>query len=238
MTWLYSPRLHRYNFVSKLSLSLLLVCALSVHGAQSSQNKSPSKSANKNTAKLFSWVDEHGQVHYGDRMPAEAAGQEHRLINQQGITVQIKPREKTAEEKRAVAEQLELAKKAEKQKQLQARYDKNLLDMYANETELDKSFNDKSAPILARIKLNNEKIAQNQKQIAELTTKAGQIELSGKQIPPDIFTQMKTLQDEIVKAHDAIAGFTNDIAALRKATDLDLERYRQLKSDLVTKSEP
>ncbi len=38
-------------------------------------------------AKMYKWVDEFGQTHFGDKIPAQYLDKEHREINDQGATL-------------------------------------------------------------------------------------------------------------------------------------------------------
>lgn len=49
-------------------------------------------------AGLNKWVDEKGQVHYGDRVPAKYLTKEHSLLSEQGVTLRTSEAHKTEEE--------------------------------------------------------------------------------------------------------------------------------------------
>jgi hypothetical protein len=57
--------------------------------------------------KLYKWIDESGQVRYGDRVPPEYAKRRNETLNSQGIVVETKAAQKTkeqlAEERRIAA---------------------------------------------------------------------------------------------------------------------------------------
>ena len=73
---------------------------------------------------MYKWVDDEGEVHYGDSVPPEFSDKERRKINEQGRTVKVfeaaKTPEEIAEEKRLEAlrlEQLQQARSTGKKRQ-------------------------------------------------------------------------------------------------------------------------
>ncbi len=87
-------------------------------------------------AKLYKWVDENGQVHYGDKVPPKYLKTERQELNEQGALVKKYDRAMTAEEKaekrRLEAEQ----RKRENEKRAQALRDRVLTDTYTTERDL------------------------------------------------------------------------------------------------------
>ncbi len=88
-------------------------------------------------AKMYKWVDEKGEVHYGDTVPPQYANQGREELSKKG-TVLKKTEGALTPEQRQAKEAEEAQKKAEQQKALeQKRRDKALLNTYTNEKEID-----------------------------------------------------------------------------------------------------
>ena len=64
--------------------------------------------AQTNQRAAYRWVDENGVVHYGDRVPTDAAELEKQIVNDAGVTVDVMRGKKTEEELAAERRQLEL----------------------------------------------------------------------------------------------------------------------------------
>ena len=58
---------------------------------------------------VYRWVDENGQVHYGDSIPAEAADLEKQVVNATGVPLDTLRGKRTAEEIAEEMRQAELA---------------------------------------------------------------------------------------------------------------------------------
>ena len=101
---------------SKMLLAFALPLALSSMAAE---------------AKLYKWVDQNGETHYGQTIPPEYADQKKVQINKEGMEIQQGQAPKAAPGKPAAP-----VKKTPEQIQ-QERYDNMLLATYANEGEID-----------------------------------------------------------------------------------------------------
>src|SRR5208283_5047691 len=88
-------------------------------------------SADTTGRKLYKWVDEHGETHYGDRIPPEYASQEQHIVNSLGIETSHIDAQRTPEQ---------LA--AEEQRKLEveqaAMRDRNLLNTYGSVAEIER----------------------------------------------------------------------------------------------------
>ena len=83
--------------------------------------------------KLYRWVDENGQVHYGDKIPPQYADQDRDVLNQRGVAVGREEGAETPEEARARMEQEKAAKALEER----AQRDRMLLQTYQNVDEIE-----------------------------------------------------------------------------------------------------
>ena len=81
----------------------------------------------------YTWVDDEGVRHYGDKIPAEYADKDKGVVNEHGVVVREIEGKKTEEELEAerIAAELEL------QRELQKRADRALLATYQNVGEIE-----------------------------------------------------------------------------------------------------
>ena len=83
--------------------------------------------------KLYRWVDENGQVHYGDKVPPEYADQDRDVLNKRGVAVGREEGTETPEEARARLQQEQAAQALEER----AQRDRMLLQTYQNVDEIE-----------------------------------------------------------------------------------------------------
>ena len=82
--------------------------------------------------RVYRWVDEDGQTHYGDSIPPEYSDLPKQVLNEHAVTVERLEGRKTEEQLAAEAKAREL----EMQKELQLRADKALLATYLSVEEI------------------------------------------------------------------------------------------------------
>ena len=82
--------------------------------------------------RVYKWVDENGQIHYGDSIPPEFSDLPKQVLNDHGVTVDRLEGRKTPEQVAAEKRAKELAL----QKELQNRADKALLQTYLSVDEI------------------------------------------------------------------------------------------------------
>ena len=88
--------------------------------------------ASADEGKVFRWVDDAGQIHYGDSIPAEYAELPKDILNEHGIAVDLLEGKKSPEE--LEAERLETERMVARDKQLRA--DQALLATYLTVEEI------------------------------------------------------------------------------------------------------
>ena len=95
------------------------------------------------THKVYKWVDEQGEVHYGDRIPPEYAAQAHGVINGQGVEVEHTDAQKSAE-------QLALEEQKKLDAEERANRDRNLLTTYGSVQEIEHLRDQRLSPCATR----------------------------------------------------------------------------------------
>ncbi|HCA26453.1 MAG TPA: hypothetical protein DEP05_02210, partial [Betaproteobacteria bacterium] len=95
-------------------------------------------------ARMYKWVDDKGDVHYGDTIPPQFSSQAASELNQRGIVVKKPGAALTSE-------QIKAREAARKQAKAQARRDRALLATYVNEQEIDRARDRRLRQIQQRI---------------------------------------------------------------------------------------
>ncbi len=181
--------------------------------------------------KLYKWVDENGKVHYGDRIPPEYAKRERKTLNEQGVTVDVKERAKTAEE---IAERDRLAKEAAEQERLrkqQAAKDRILLDTFSNEDEMIMTRNGKVDAIGAIIRVTNGRIDKLRNRLGELTAEAAQMERGGKAVPARLHDEIASTKQQIRDNESYIAQKEQEQQEIRAKYEVDIQRFREIMAE-------
>lgn len=184
--------------------------------------------------KLYRWVDENGTVHYGDSIPPQYAKTERQVINEQGVTVETMPAEKSAEE-RAREEQQQTAREIERQRAGEtAQRDAILLNTYLSVEEIEDLRNRRVEILDGQIRVAELYLENLREKLKKLQADASRFQPynSDPNAPPihdwlakelsntlnSILIYEKTLEDTRVQQMELVAKF-----------DADIDRFKTLK---------
>jgi hypothetical protein len=188
-------------------------------------------------AKMYKWVDDNGQIHFGDRIPPQYLVKEHEELNQQGVVTRYREAAKTpqqlAEEKRLEEER----KKAEIIAKRKKQRDQVLLDTYTTERDLIVARDSRLDAVDSQIRLAVSIIKDSNNKIEAMERQIAQIKASNRDVPADMYKridiekQQVTLQSRVMKDHkkhrDEISVQFNDY----------IERFQALKAEQKVRRE-
>ena len=158
-------------------------------------------------AKMYKWVDEDGQMHFGDKIPPKYLVKKHDELNEQGIVIKHREAAKTAEEK---AEEKRKIKELEKQKELaqkKKQRDRVLLDTYTTERDLIVARDSRIDAVDSQIRLAESIINDSKNKIVSMERQVTQIKASSRQVPDDLYRridiekQQVKVQQGVMKTH-------------------------------------
>lgn len=124
--------------------------------------------AHSTAGKLYRWVDEDGNVHFTDRMPADATKQEHSVMDESGYVLENK---ETLEQERAQraereAKRAEEARKAEEMRRVreeQRRSDRIITQTFATERDIHMTRDNRVEAVEVQIRILDHGIERLQK---------------------------------------------------------------------------
>jgi len=180
--------------------------------------------------RIYKWVDETGEIQYGDRVPPRYATTERSVINDQGRTVKVYEAPKSPEEK---AEAQALVKQQTEEKKIaeqQAVHDHSLFSTYSSEEDMLLARDSKVSSVETLIQLTKSRIDSMQKRLNELTNEAAEFERSGKKLPGGLVNQMKIIREQILQNEAFVKTKENEKEQIASKFDADIKRYRELTS--------
>lgn len=181
-------------------------------------------------AKLYKWVDEHGEVHYTDKVPPQAAARGHKELDQRGLTVEQVEAAKSADE---LAREQELKRLRAEQESLlreQKAKDETLLRTYRTEDEIAMTRNGKLASIDAKVRAMLNEIKSLKERLSRLQTEAATLELSGKQADENLTARIDKTRRQIETAYAEMVRREQEKEVVNAEFDKDLARYRVLRN--------
>ena len=148
-------------------------------------------------AKMYKWVDENGQMHFGDKIPQQYQAKAHDELNEHGMKVKHKDAEKTAQEK-AEDQRLENERKAailaeKKKRQL----DRVLLDAYDSEQDLIVARDSRLDAVASQVQLSEAIINESNKKIESMEKRVAKIKVSGREVPNNLYESIESEKQQV-----------------------------------------
>lgn len=148
-------------------------------------------------AKMYKWVDENGQMHFGDKIPQKYKVKEHEELNDRGVSTKhltaTKSPEEIAEERRLEKERQKVALAEEKQKKL----DRELLDIYSTERDLVMARDSRLDAIATQVQMSEVIIQASNKKIESMEKQVVNIKASKRKVPIDLYNRIDSEKQEI-----------------------------------------
>ena len=183
-------------------------------------------------AGLNKWVDENGQVHYGDRVPAKYLNQQREQLNEQGIVVERHKAAKSQDE--LDQEKAEQARKAEEEKQrLIAKRkadlrDRVLLDTFTTEADLVHAREARVEAVDTQILLTETIIKDQDKKLENLKQRITNIEKSGRIVPENLPKELDSVSRQLETHYQFVEAKNDEKQKIIEKFDGDIKRFREL----------
>ena len=182
-------------------------------------------------ARLYKWVDENGETHYGDSIPPQYQKKKHKVMSEHGQTLKTRDALPTPEEM-AAAEKLKKEQQArDKLIREQKQRDRVLLDTYTTERDLTAARDARVEAVDSQIQLSQSIIADAQNKLDLTEKRITQIKAQNKKVPQHLFEKMASEQ-KALKTHKRIAaGHVEKRAKVVEQFDGYIARFRELKAE-------
>jgi hypothetical protein len=186
--------------------------------------------AEKSTT-TYKWIDEKGIVHYGDSVPPQYAQRESTILNQQGVQIGRREAQKTPEQ---LAEENRAQQAVLRQKQ----HDNFLLMTYTSVADIERLRDERLATLDAQRTAAEQYLENLHSRLSVLQTRAMLFKpynprKEARRMPDDLAEDLVRALNEMKTQNDALAAKDSEQAELRKQFQLDIDRYKLLRSGRV-----
>jgi hypothetical protein len=148
-------------------------------------------------AKMFKWVDENGQMHFGDEIPQKYQVKEHEELNDRGVSIKqlaaAKTPEEKAEERRLEKERKNAVHAEEKQKKL----DRELLDIYSTERDLIVARDSRLDAIATQVEMSEAIINASNKKIESMEKQVIDIKAEKSEVPIYLYNRIDSEKQQV-----------------------------------------
>ncbi|MFK8052637.1 MAG: DUF4124 domain-containing protein [Woeseiaceae bacterium] len=178
---------------------------------------------------VYRWVDENGQVHFGDSVPAEYAEQEKLIMNEDGVTIGRIAGRATPEEIAAIR----AAEEAKAAKERARRADRALLATYLSVGEIERHRDRRVELLESQAKVSQLYLNNLRKRLISLLDDASgfkpyTVDPDAPMIRPVLADDIKDTKDRILKYEGRIADHRREAKSLRDEFQLAIDRYTRL----------
>lgn len=192
-------------------------------------------------AKMYKWLDENGQMHFGDRIPAKYQVKKHEELNERGMTMKHQEAAKTAEQKEEEKRLEKKQKHAEFLAQKERKRDRVLLDTYTTERDLIVARDSRLEAVGSQIQLAESIIKDSNAKIETMEQQVARVKASNRDVPPKLFKRIENekqqveVQSKVMEKHkerrDDIAtqfnGYIERFNTLKAGQKAKRERIRK-----------
>ncbi len=179
-------------------------------------------------AQLYRWVDDKGQVQFGDRIPPQYSKNGHEVLSEDGRVIEQVEREKTKEEVAAMEAELIRQEELRKAREEQARNDATLLRTFTSTEDIDRTLEQRVSSIQSQINRDQATIGGLDYDLRSSLRKKKQYQTNEEVVPhqlvlniSEIRSRLRTLDDEIMKKKELQLQIRTELLS-------DKERFLEL----------
>ena len=177
-------------------------------------------------AKMYKWVDEDGQMHFGDKIPQKYLVKEHDELNEHGVKTKHREAEKTAEEKAKEKHLEKKRKKAALAEKKQKQLDRVLLDTYTSERDLVVARDSRLDALATQIQLSEAFISDANKKIESMEKQVAQIKAEGWEVPVDLHNRLNSEKQQVAVQMDVMKNHKKRSEKISAQFNGYIERFR------------
>ncbi len=186
-------------------------------------------------AKMYKWVDDEGQMHFGDKIPTKYLVKEHDELNEHGVRVKHKAAAKTPEEKaearRIKYEQKKAALIVKKKKQR----DRVLLDTYTTERDLIVARDSRLDAVGSQIQLAETIIRDSNKKVESMDIQIIEIQESNREVPLELYDRLDNEKEQVVVQTKVMESHKKRRDEISVQFNGYIERFKVLKAEQKAK---
>lgn len=179
---------------------------------------------------IYKWVDEDGNVFYGDSVPPEYAERPKQVLNDQGVAVEALQGKKTPEQ--IEQERIETARREEVERQRRA--DLALLATYLSVEEIQMHRDRRVELFQAQSRVTELYLRNLERRLENLRVEARNFkpysdDPNAPMIEEDLATDLRLTKETIARHERNLEKYQNDEKQIIERFDNDIARFKRLK---------
>lgn len=175
-------------------------------------------------ATMYRYTDENGQLVISNTIPQEATQRGYDILSSRGRVVDTVPPAPTEDEIAA----REAEKERQRQLELQHAQDRELLKRYSHPDQAVRAMHRKTRELEGAIQLKRGNISVISSQLDSEQSRAADLERAGRDIPEATLERIRRLESQIRDIEREIASQRQDIGAMQKEYEVEIERLEAI----------
>jgi Domain of unknown function (DUF4124) len=209
-----------------LVLAATLLAAAATTQAAGTASGRPKPQAGKSETQTYKWVNDKGEVQYGDSVPAEYSQSERVILNSKGVEIGRVDSRKNAQQ---AAEQARRDQEAERKRQ----HDQFLLTTYTSTRDIERLRDERLEQIDGQIKAAQAYIETLDGRLTSLQDRALRYKpysqkAEARHMPDDLVEDLVRTANETRDQRRSLDTRRKDQLDVRAQFDADIARYREL----------
>jgi hypothetical protein len=182
-------------------------------------------------AKMYKWVDENGQTHFGDKIPAQYLDKGHKEMSEQGTTIKKVDAAPTQEEKIEMKKQAKLKKEEENKIKEQKKQDRVLLDTYTTERDLTAARDARLEAVEAQVLLSESILKDAGRKLGQTKKQIANIKSHGNEVPKNVSDKITKEKNQLATYEKVAEGHRERKKKIMEQFDGYIKRFRELKAE-------
>lgn len=195
-------------------------------------------SSGATAGKLQCWTDEKGTRACGDRVPPQYAKQERKVLNEQGVVVDTKARQKTPEEVAEHERKLAAAAAEKKRFEDQTAYDKYMLQTFDTVTQMQGVRDTRILTLDGRLKGAETAVKETEISLKELRDRAAVAEKAGKPVDAKLAKNITQFEQSLVDSLKSVSQLKKEREDIDLKFKNDVIRYKKLRAGEIQIGSP
>ena len=177
-------------------------------------------------AKLYRYTNAEGVTVVDYQVPAAYVGRGYEVLNNDGMVIEVVPRELTGEEKKMLNAQQELEAAAMAEKQRLREWDESLLLRYSTIADIEAAQERALGDLRIRLSILRSNKRALKTQVETYQAQAADLERSGREVDMARLGAIEDIQAELVSTERSIQDREAEIHKMSSAFQQDIERFK------------
>lgn len=177
---------------------------------------------------MYRYINDEGNVVLDYQVPASDIGKGYEILNEDGVVLEVVPRELTDEERANVSTQERQLAGAEAEQERLRAWDESLLLRYSTLEDIEAARDRALGSLLINLSILKSNTRSLKHQVENYQTQAAQIERTGREVDVERLAAIEDLQSEISAIERSVVDRTQEMEDVRAEYQLDIDRFEQL----------